>query len=217
MNCAILIPVLGRAHRVQPLVENIRETTPEPHEILFVCDPQDRATQDEIAKTGCRMISPGGSYAHKINAGVRATDPPFLAFFADDLVPQQGWLTAALAAMVNDVQVVGLNDMIPRPDRPEHATHFVITREAAELPCIDGKPGPMCEQYRHAGPDDELVGTAKKRGLYVYAEEACVRHDHPALGPNVGGTQMDATYDKGMACWPQDRRTLRIRRRLWLR
>lgn len=216
-DVAIIVPVLNRPQNVKPLLDSIRASTPEPYRVLFVCDPGDIAEQDAIAAAGGWMISPGGSWAVKCNAGIRATDEELVMLGADDLTFLPGWLEAARAAMCHGAQVVGLNDMIPRPTRPTHATAFVMDRRYADLPTIDGRPGPICELYLHAGPDDELVGTAKKRGLYVYAEAARIRHDHPLVGPNAGGTKMDATYKRGMDHWPTDRRTLRRRQRLWLR
>jgi hypothetical protein len=68
VSVAILVPVLNRPANVAPLMESISTTTPDPYRVLFICDPGDRAEQDAIASQGGWMISPGGSYASKINA-----------------------------------------------------------------------------------------------------------------------------------------------------
>jgi len=215
LSLAILVPVLGRPRNVRPLLESVRESTPAPYRVLFLCDPDDYAEHAAIDAAGGWRVSPGGSYAQKINAGVALTDEPFVFFAADDVHPQCGWLEAALEAMVDGVEVVGVNDCIPRPDRPEHATHFLVSRSYCSEPLIDGSAGPLCAAYAHAYCDDEMIAVAKRRGVYAYCERARVRHDHPVLGPNVGGSRMDATYELGMSTFGTDRRTFRRRQRLW--
>lgn len=205
---AILVPVLNRPHRVRPLLEAIRESTRVPHRVLFICDPGDTAEQDAIAAEGGWMLSPGGTYSQKINAGVRATDEPWVLFGADDAEPRPGWFEAATAT---GAQVVGLNDLIERPHRPEHATHFLVSREAAELPCIDGTTGPLYEGYAAWRCDDELIATATKRGMYAYAPDAIIEHLHPmaAKAPD------DPTYEKGRSTARLDGKQFRRRERLW--
>lgn len=210
MDLAILVPVLNRPQNVKPLLASIRETTPQAR-VLFICDPDDVAEQAAIASAGGLMISPGGSYAAKINAGVVATSEPLLLFAADDIRPRAAWLDAARARMTGGVQIVGLNDWVDRPARPEQATHFLVTRAAAALPCIDGAPGPLCETYGHWYCDDELVATARKRGMYAYCPEAVVEHLHPM----TGGAPDDETYLKGRSTARIDFKRFRRRERLW--
>lgn len=211
MSVALLIPVLRRPQNVKPLLDSIRESTTVPYRTLFIADPGDIEEQDAIAAEGGWMISPGGNYASKIRAGVEATDEPYVLLGADDIRPRRGWFEAARAAMNRRVQVVGLNDLIARPQRPNHATHFLMTREAAELPTIDGMRGPLCDLYRHWWTDDELIATATKRGMYAYCRTARVEHvNHPM----IGGAD-DATYQKGRATARRDARTFHRRRHLW--
>lgn len=210
---SILVPVLDRPHRVRPLVDSIRAATPEPHEILFLADPHDRATQDAIAMVGdCRLLSPGGSYAHKINAGVTATDTPFVFLGADDLVFQPGWFPAAAALMSDQVGVVGTQDTANRRVLAgEHATHSLVARWYADLGVID-RPGQLLhEGYKHNFCDDELVATAKKRGAWAFAHDSVVEHHHP----NWGTAPDDDVYRKGRAGFKLDRRLFLRRRRLW--
>lgn len=205
---AILIPVLDRPHRVRPLLDAIREATTVSHRVLFLADPGDIAEQDAIAAEGGWMLSPGGSYSQKINAGVRATDEPWILFGADDAEPRPGWFEAATAT---GAQVIGLNDLISRPNRPLHATHFLVSREAASLPCIDGTSGPLCEQYAHWRTDDELIATATKRGLYAYAPDAVIEHLHPMCSKAPD----DETYMRGRATARLDGKRFRRREHLW--
>lgn len=211
MTVAILVPVLARPHRVRPLLDSIEAATPEPHRVLFLPDPDDTPERDAIAAAGADELAMSGGWAAKVNAGVRATTEPLLFLAADDLEFQSGWLWAARAHMRDGVQVVGVNDLIERrPDRRGHATHFLVTREYAQLPAICGAPGPVPECYSHSFCDDELIATAEHRGVYAYAEDAHVRHHHPMCG-----APDDATYRKGRAMFRHDRRLFLRRRHLW--
>lgn len=212
MSIAILIPAIHRPHRVAPLVENIRATTPADHRVLFVCDPHDRKTQDQVALAGVSMISPGGTYAQKINAGIRHTDEPYVFLGADDLRFHQGWLEAAVALMSDRVGVVGTNDLgNQRVMRGDHATHSLVARWYADIGTIDSPAGLLHEGYAHQFVDDELVATAKRRGAWAFAHDSHVEHLHPDWGKG----NPDAVYDKGRSSWARDRRLFRTRSRLW--
>lgn len=206
---SILVPVLGRPHRVRPLLDSITAATPEPHEVVFLADQADRATLDVLRATDARVEAPGGSYAGKINHGVRATDAPLVFFAADDLNFHPGWLAAAEAKLTGSVGVVGVNDLIAR--RRDHATHFLVARWYAESPTIDGEPGPMHEGYHHWFVDDEFIATARHRAAYAYAPAAHVEHLHPMNGQAPD----DDTYRKGRAKARLDRSTFHRRQPLW--
>jgi hypothetical protein len=218
VDLAVLVPVLARPHRVAPLLDALAASTPDCL-VVFVCDPDDLPERQEVARQQTRprplrvaALSPGGGYAQKINQAVRATREPLLFLAADDLDFRPGWLPAARAHLDAGAQVVGVNDLIERrPGREGHATHFLVTREYAESPTIDGRPGPLCELYDHSFVDDELIGTATRRGVYAYAPDAHVAHvDHPM----TGGAD-DATYQKGRAHFRQDRKLFARRRPMW--
>jgi hypothetical protein len=68
--------------------------------------------------------------------------------------------------------VVGVNDLIPRRSaRAGHATHFLMTRAYAQRPACS--TAPTRTLVRGLRPqlyvDDELIATARKRGVYAYA------------------------------------------------
>lgn len=206
---AILVPVLDRPQNVAPLLESVQSTTPAAR-VLFICDADDTAERDAITAEGGWMISPGGGYAAKIRAGVEATSEALLFIGADDLRFEHGWLEAAMRPMPG-AQVVGVNDCIRRPHRPQHATHFLVTRAYAERPCIDGSPGPLSDAYSHSFVDDELIATATKRGVYAYAQRSRVRHLHPMVSTAAD----DETYRRGRAQFRRDRKVFQRRSRLW--
>lgn len=220
MTVAILIPVLGRPHRVRPLLASIAAATPEPHSVAFICDPDDTDEIDEIdavleGQAGhrtarVRMFLHDGGYAAKIRAAVELTSEPLVFAAADDLHFHPGWLKRAAAHIKAGAQVVGVNDLLRRRRRG-HATHFLIAREYATRPCIDGTPGPMYGGYAHSFVDDELIATATHRGVYAYEPAAVVEHQHwmNRRAPD------DETYRKGRVDFDADRALFQARSHLW--
>lgn len=210
-DLAILVPVLGRPHRVRPLLNSIRLATPDAR-VLFLPDPEDAAEREAIAANDAEELPVRGSYASKINAGVAHTTEPLIFTGADDLYFHRGWLAAATFELTEPTAVVGVNDLIRRRQgRRGHATHFLMTRSYAEQPTIDGAQGPMFCGYDHSFVDDELIATATHRGAYAYAGDALVEHQH-----FMNGTAPDDdTYRKGRAYFRRDQRMFLWRARLW--
>lgn len=212
MTLALIVPVLRRPHNVAPLVASIAYATPPPFSILFVCDPGDRPEQDAIADAGYPMISPGGNYAAKINAGIVATTEPLIFTGADDLRFHPGWLEAAIAKLEPGVGVVGTNDLCnARTFDGTHSTHSLVTREYAQLGTIDELGKLLHEGYPHEFVDDEMIATAKHRGMYAHALDSVVEHLHP----QVGKAPMDALYAAQVSRMRVGRRIYRRRQQLW--
>jgi glycosyltransferase involved in cell wall biosynthesis len=220
-DLVILVPVLNRPHRVAPLLDSIEASAPGAR-VLFLVDRADTSELDAICKEMCdeRQLCLGGmevfddgpGYAAKINQGARVTAEPFLFLGADDLNFKPGWYEAAKAAMVDGVEVVGVNDLLRRRrTRRDHATHFLMTREYAQRPTIDGETGPLCERYIHNFVDDELIATATARGVYAYAPGAHVEHLH-WMNRRAA---MDETYKRGRESFESDRVLFEQRRALW--
>lgn len=214
---AILVPVLGRPHRVAPLLDSIEAATPGAH-VLFLADPDDRSELEAIERESIRgnlcvkVDDHGGNYAEKINRGVRLTKQPYIFTGADDLDFRAGWFEAALAKLADGTRVVGVNDLIERrPGRRQHATHFLVSREYVEHGTIDGQPGILFEGYDHSWVDNEFIATAEARGAYAYCADAHVRHEHPLndTAPD------DETYRKGRERFHEDRHIFEGRQALW--
>lgn len=203
MSLAVLVPVLGRPHRVRPTLAGFA-----PHSVYFIPNPEDK---DEIAAIkqagGTILLTSTGNYAQKINAAIKLTTEPLIFLGADDLEPRPGWFDVAARYIKQGAQVVGINDMISR-SRSDHSTHFVLTREYSELRIITGEPGPLCEIYDHSCIDDELMATARYRGVYAYAEDAQIKHLHP----DMGTAPSDSTYVKGRSHIRDDRRLWKSRK-----
>lgn len=216
-DLAILVPVLGRPHRVKPLLDSIEASTPGAR-VLFLADPDDEAEIEAIERESIRgdlcvkLDTQGGNYAEKIGRGVRLTSEPYLFTGADDLHFTLGWFEAARARATEGIGCVGTQDLCNRRViRGEHATHFLLTRAYAEQPCIDGSPGPIFQGYEHEFVDDELIGTARHRSAYAFAGDAVVEHLHVMNGK----AEMDALYAAQGERMERSRPLFEERSRLW--
>jgi hypothetical protein len=209
----VLVPMLGRPGTVQPLVESIGDSA----DVLFICSPHDKGTWDACTATGHDVLTVGwdpgpGDYARKINAGYKVTTDPLMFLGACDLRFHPGWLHAAAAKLTDGIGVVGTNDLgNPRVLRGEHATHSLVTRDYADLGTIDGQPGILHEGYHHEYVDDELVGTAKKRGAWAFAADSVVEHLHPSWGK----APLDTLYAGQRMRMRFSRNLFHSRRLLW--
>jgi glycosyltransferase involved in cell wall biosynthesis len=211
-DVVILVPVLRRPQRVQPLLTSVAETTPQPHRVLFICDHDDVDEQRAIRAAGAEMLICSGSYAIKINAGAEATDEPLVFLGADDLRFHRRWLETALTALTGDVGVVGTNDLGNRRVRVgRHATHNLVTRDYIARGTIDEPGKVLHEGYRHNFCDDELVQTARLRRAWAFARRSVVEHLHP----DWGKAQDDDVYRYGKQTFEIDRGLFRERRALW--
>lgn len=221
-DVAILVPMLGRPHRVLPLLESIHHASPEAR-VLFCVSPHDKVVQVEIDRRGAERITvpfrDGGDYQRKINAGFDATDEPLIFTGACDLNFHEGWLKRATACIEPGVGVVGTNDLAnPRVLAGEHSTHSLITREYVERYGIRDEPGVdvpgkvLCELYPHEFCDDELIETARYRGALVHAQDSWVEHDHPNFRPAV---RSDPLYARQHIRMRAGRPIYQQRKHLW--
>lgn len=224
-DTVVLVPMLGRAHRVAPVAASIRATT-RGARILFLCTPGDTAVLDAICDLAApnpdapdlalRLVPklPFGDYARKINAGYRHTTEPLIFTGACDLEFWPGWLDAARTALDPGIGVVGTNDLgNPRVLAGTHATHFLITRAYIDrFGTIDIPGQVMHEGYPHEFVDDELVGTALMRGAFRYCPASVVEHLHP----DWNKAPMDALYAQQATRMRLGRRIYASRRRRWM-
>jgi len=212
---AILIPVLGRPHRIVPTIESVAAATSEPHRLLFLASDGDSPTIAALEAAGADhlVVAPGrGSWACKINDGYRATTEPWIFTGADDLAFHPGWFPRALAWADEKTGVIGTNDIAnPRVMQGQHSTHSLFRRSYVdEHGTIDG-PGVMHEGYAHQFTDDEAIQTAMARGVYVHAFDSIVEHLHPM----VGKAPDDDTYRLGREGTRDGKRMFLHRKRLW--
>ncbi len=215
MDLVIIVPMLGRAHRVEPLLESIHATCQA--RVLFAVSPGDTAVHQAIDRAGAQRVTVRrhavGDYARKVNTGYRSTTEALIFTGADDLLFHPGWFEAATAQLTAGIGVVGTNDLgSPRVMRGEHATHSLVTRDYVERFGTIDQPGLVLhEGYIHEFVDDELVGTAKSRGAWAFAADAHVEHLHP----NWGKAPTDPTYDAQRTRMRLGRSLYQRRQPLW--
>lgn len=216
MDLAVLVPMLGRAHRVAPLLDSINATCKA--RVVFAITPGDVEVATAVDLVDAERIEvtrfPQGDYARKINAGYRYTTEPLLFLAADDLLFHPGWYEAAVAKLTAGIGVVGTNDLgSPRVMAGEHATHSLVTREYADrFGTVDGPGAILCEAYPHEWVDDELVGTAKHRSAWAMALDSHVEHLHP----NWSKAPMDPQYAEQGRRMRAGARLYQRRRRRWM-
>lgn len=215
-SVAILVPMLGRPHRVVPLLESIEASTSD-YRVLFLCTSGDTAVIEAIETAGSDHLEVGyrrrGDYARKINHGFTNSTEPLLFLGADDLRFHANWFERAFDKMTRRVGVVGTNDLgNARVLRGEHATHSLVSRSYVdEFGTID-EPGKILhEGYWHEYCDDELVGTAKKRKAWAFASDSLVEHLHPQFHK----APWDASYEAQAERMRYSRRVFERRRALW--
>jgi glycosyltransferase involved in cell wall biosynthesis len=215
----VIIPVLRRPHRAAAVVDAFAAAThSHAYRILFVGTPGDDAELDAVRATGCDLLTVGphadGDYARKINAAYRASSEPWLLCGADDIKPHPGWLEAAMAAAKPATGVIGTNDLgSARVMAGLHSTHPIVRRSYIdEHGTIDGERAVMHEGYPHEYADDELVATAQRRGVWVFARDSVVEHLHPAWGK----AETDELYDGQDDRMRRGRALFKRRRRLWM-
>lgn len=214
MRVAVIVPTLGRPHRVGPLVDDVLAAS-DGHDVtvVFVAEAHDQATIDAVAadpRAWLVINERSPSYAGAVNTAVGHLDQPWLFAAADDLHWHPGWLDAAeLHADSHDV--IGTNDLAnPEVLAGEHATHYLVRLSYALRGCVDGD-AMFHEGYTHNWVDREFIGTAKHRGVFTPCLASVVEHVHWVWGK----ADMDATYAKGRDSESADRDRYRQRRHLW--
>lgn len=210
---AVLIPVLKRPHRVQPVLDSVRRSTPSAN-VYFIHDHDDFPEIEAIEQANVEKesICCSGNYAAKINTGASFTNEPFIFTGADDLEFYPGWYEEALEKMTEDAMVVGTNDLCNQAViAGQHATHFLVRREYMAQGTIDEPDKLLHEGYRHEWVDNEFIETAKARGVYSHAGGAIVEHLHPMNGK----APIDSLYAGSPERMQQGGQLFLQRQRLW--
>jgi glycosyltransferase involved in cell wall biosynthesis len=214
-SVAVLVPALGRPQNVERLVASLAAT---PEAIpYFICDPDDIEQIEAVEKAGAIVLRHAGTFAEKINHGVKATTQPWLMVCGDDVEFDPSWLCAART--VDGFDVIGTNDSEPgRVRNPEvaagkHADHFLVRREYVTEygASLDG-PGLLApEAYGHWYVDKEIVELAKARGVFTPCLASVVVHHHPGYDGREDLRQADPTYMKAVESSGSDAETYESR------
>jgi hypothetical protein len=206
----ILVPVLGRPHNAQPLVDSAAATA-EPYRVVFVCSPNDSEQIAACQATGAETMivdwNPGkGDCARKLNYAFLHTDSEWVFQGADDIRFSPMWDHQALMlARKRDKQVIGTNDLHnPAVKRRLQSTHTLFARSYIDRQggTIDSTGVVFCELYDHQFIDTEFVETARRRHVWAFSRHSVVEHLHP----HWGLAQMDDTYVKAYRATDQDYR-----------
>lgn len=209
-SVAILIPILNRPHRIEPLLKNIEEATPEAHSVYFAAS--DQASIDELDRLGATYIrDEGDTYANRINALAAQCSESYYFLAADDYLFHLSWLTEAMRMMdqhPNSSGVIVVNDTYNAA-----GTAFLVAKSyVQELGAVLDEPGHvLASVYLHQYCDDELRSTARFHNRYLSAKESIVEHLHVGNGK----APMDETYRLGEATATQGREMYSSRAHLW--
>jgi len=217
---SILIPVLARPQNAKPVVDSIRAHTTVEHEIIFICSRGDVAQINACYDTAASIVvttweAGPGDAAKKWNLGFAHSKGEFVFCAADDVEFTPGWDTEALrVAESTGASVIGTNDDAnPLVKRGKHSTHTMVRRSYVEEHGLtwDNIPGLIyCEEYDHQSIDQELVHLARERGIWAFARNSVVKHNHPFYNKAV---RRDSTYDKALAHGHEDLMLFRERLR----
>lgn len=198
---AVLCPVLGRPHNVEPFLESLQGTKSE-YCVYFICSPRDTGQIEECQSSEAEVIvvpwNPSrADFAKKINLAFDRTEEEWLFQAADDIRFKDKWDVHALAmAKRNGARVIGTNDLgNPSVLRGRHSTHTLFHRSYIEeygSGTMDNTGRVFSELYDHQWTDNEFIMTATHRREFIYARNSIVEHLHPHWGKGA----MDVTYEK---------------------
>ena len=216
---AVLLPVLGRAHQIEPVLSSLKEATFNEYRPILICSPHDEALATARSADADLLVAswkPGhADYAKKLGLGYRESDEEWLFQGATDLIFYPGWDSNAFKSNRRfHAGVIGTNDMgNPLVMRGLHSTHSLISRDYIKKfgGTLDNTGVIFSEAYDHQWSDCEFVETARHRRQFYMAKNSRVEHMHPHWGKGVS----DATYEKALRATNSDQKLFIQRRRLY--
>jgi hypothetical protein len=200
---SLLLPSAYRARQLWPAVRMALNSTDRPLEICVSIVATD---SDSVALSHRLPVvldvrtyeeyQRGAVYAW--NKLLRRASGDVIALWADDLVPQSGWIDHALAELdrIGGHGLIGLNDL--SSDGNEYAAHWLADRSFIknELGGVMYPPA-----YKSWWCDREVTDRAKALDLYSWAKSATVEH----LNYTFGKSQLDRTYREAGLNYEADR------------
>lgn len=206
----LYIPTLGRAHRLEALLENVTASTSVEHTVIFVREEWDILTQAACDWLGCRVLVNrwDPSYSNSLQTAYEDATDEFFVAANDDFEFTRGWDENALAA-IEGYDVVGLHDGNPGT---RFSTISLNRRSYIEtLSGVIDIPNRVQYPYRHNYGDTEFYFTAVHRGVFTTCPDSLVVHVHPDFGLGA----VDDTYMKSRATVEDDYLTFLSRAHLW--
>jgi len=215
---ALICPLYGRPERTAAFVDACNHAATGPQTVVLVVSddrPDDMAAADATDATVLAIDGPRqpGDWARKINYGYRNTTEPIIVLMGDDVRPRPGWHDEVANAYRQGWGVIGTQDLGNRRVLAGlHSTHPAVARWYADRYGTIDSPGVVVSEcYHHCWTDDELVDTAKARGLWTFCNTAVLEHMHP----NWAKGEMDWVYALGREGYDQDRWTHELRSHRW--
>ena len=218
-DIAIAIPVLGRQYHIDPLLESIHATTPNPR-VVFITSTNDtsgvveylKKIDQEVMEIESKSIRRGNKmwnfadYPRKINHAFRNTSEPLFFMGATDIKFMPNWFELATGDITDKHQAIGTKDGLNRSVmRGDHATHSLITREYGERGTIDDPGCVLHEGYWHEYVDNEFCDTAKYRGAF-FSSSAEVLHVNRKRDPNY--SNVGVRVQQGQEIWRERRKLI---------
>ncbi len=210
MRTAIIVPTVNRSHLLARLLYSIHSSTIKPHDVYFMVEEADEATQRVLKeRMGCHvMLGAFGSYTKAANEGVRRTAEPYFLVANDDVIFHPDWDVEALKLMRDSIRVVGIDQGDGRTD----CFFLVDRRYIAERSGVHDEPDAFFHDgYRSQFCDTEFAELAKARGVWADAPGALIEHRHWTFGK----AEVDANYQVAIASVDHDQRLYQERRRAW--
>lgn len=213
----ILIPTIGRPHRVAEVVANVAEATVLDRRLWFIVEAEDEPTIEACKAIGALWIinTRARNYSGAINTAYHRLDGDLLFAGADDVRFHPGWDVEAVRMLDGWAGVVGTSDLMnPYVEAGTHATHYLVARWYLDTigGVVDEGPGSfLCEAYDHNYTDTEFIGTAKARAVFAPCAASVVEHMHFLAGKSP----QDDTYARAYAELEADEATYESRKDLW--
>lgn len=204
LPCAILIPSLGRPHRLRDAAKNIRLNSDLDHDILWCVNGL--RSKEVLDDLGERYIDDSDSddlryvtRMAKLMAWAVAESFKTVFFGSDDVVHHAAWLSTALDVMLRERKAcVVVNDM-----RNPNGTQAIVRTDYLPFLTFDNAKVPFHLGYRHNYADTEQQITADKYGQHTRAMESRVEHLHP-IYQNNASRPWDDTYRDAQKHWNED-------------
>lgn len=214
MKIAIFIPTYKRPHKLYEVLDNIKINTSGEYEVYFIVEGHDTPSIKQCEAMNAKYIVNEGApcYADCINTAYKKTTEPVFFTGADDLSFMPGWAEAGLEKLKDNIMVVGVNDCYPANTTARHGTHYLVKREYIEkhTGTID-RSALVLYPFKHNWTDRVLIEVAQYRGVYDYAENSRVKHNHWSFGL----APMDETYKKGFDTSKEDEKLYHSMKHLW--
>jgi glycosyltransferase involved in cell wall biosynthesis len=194
---AVLIPTLGRPHKLKENVDNLFSVTGRDEiDIVFIIEPDDEASLKAAEQLECLIVlnERTKNYAGAINTAVNVLDHRYFYAAADDFNFHPNWLPPLLEKS-KQYGIVGSDDLgNPNVKAGNFAVSYLVSRWYIPYACIGYPDCLVYEGYKHNYTDTELSQTAIHRGQYYFCAESVVEHMHPAWGK----AGFDKTYERSL-------------------